>query len=61
MPNLVNPDESDWDKIMNALSSVIGIASFDDLLATFGLVDMPMAQRYGILFGCLTFTLTVTA
>ena len=44
---------SDLEKIQQSLSSITSIASFDDVLATFGLLDMPTAQKYGILFGCV--------
>ncbi|KAL7450341.1 hypothetical protein ACHAWC_009675 [Mediolabrus comicus] len=49
---------SDIDKLRDAFSS---IGSINDILAAFGLLDMPPAQKYGILFGCITFTFTVIA
>ena len=52
---------SDLDKIKQSLSAITNIGSFDDVLATFGLLDMPSAQKYGIMFGILTFVLTVIA
>ena len=56
-----NADLSDLDKIRRSLGSIGTISSFDDLLAAFGLADMPPAHRVGILFGFLTFALTVCA
>eukprot|EP00559_Dactyliosolen_fragilissimus_P002272 CAMPEP_0184859346 /NCGR_PEP_ID=MMETSP0580-20130426/4347_1 /TAXON_ID=1118495 /ORGANISM="Dactyliosolen fragilissimus" /LENGTH=555 /DNA_ID=CAMNT_0027355935 /DNA_START=195 /DNA_END=1862 /DNA_ORIENTATION=+ len=50
---------TDMDKLMVALSSLTSISSLEDILERFGLRDLPQAQKYGILFGCLTFTLTV--
>ena len=52
---------SDLDKIKQSLSAITSIASFDDVLAIFGLLEMPSAQKYGIMFGILTFVLTVIA
>ena len=52
---------SDYDKILQSLSVVTSIKSIDDILSAFGLLNMPPAQKYGIAFGILTFTLTVIA
>lgn len=52
---------SDLEKIKQSLAAITSIGSFDDVLATFGLLDMPSAQKYGIMFGILTFVLTVIA
>lgn len=52
---------SDLDKILQSLSSITSISSIDDALAAVGLLDMPRAHRIGILFGFLTFALTVAA
>jgi len=53
---------SDFDKLKQALSSLSGkFSSIDDLLAAFGLANLPTAQRYGILFGFCVFILTITA
>ncbi len=52
---------SDLDKLRDAFSQITSIGSLNDILAAFGLLDMPPAQKYGILFGCITFTLTVIA
>ena len=56
-----NSNLSDLEKIKQSLSSILSISSFDDVLATFGLLDMPQAQKYGIIFGICTFILTVVA
>mmetsp|Transcript_15568 Transcript_15568/g.31689 ORF Transcript_15568/g.31689 Transcript_15568/m.31689 type:complete len:480 (-) Transcript_15568:240-1679(-) len=56
-----NNDPSDLDKLRDALASITSISSTDDVLAAFGLLDMPAAQKYGIMFGFLTFALTVGA
>mmetsp|Transcript_42181 Transcript_42181/g.61853 ORF Transcript_42181/g.61853 Transcript_42181/m.61853 type:complete len:516 (-) Transcript_42181:253-1800(-) len=53
--------ESDFEKIKMALGGLPSISNVDDILAAFGLTDLPSAQRYGILFGCLTFFCTVCA
>lgn len=50
---------SDYDKILQSLSVVTSIQSFDDVLAAMGILNMPTAQRYGIAFGILTFVTTV--
>lgn len=60
MPTL-NSDLSDFDKVKQSLTAITSIASFDDVLAAFGLLDMPAAQKYGIIFGFVTFFLTVAA
>jgi hypothetical protein len=52
---------SDLDKLWLALSSLSSINTLDDILEAFGLKDMPAAQRYGIMFGCMTFIFTITA
>ncbi|EJK56100.1 hypothetical protein THAOC_24079 [Thalassiosira oceanica] len=54
-------DLSDLEKLQQSLAGVLAISSFDDVLAIFGLLDMPRAQKLGIVFGCITFALTVTA
>ena len=55
-------DTGDYDKLMAALGDLSGkFGSVNDVLQAFGLADMPMAQRYGILFGFITFFCTVSA
>jgi hypothetical protein len=55
-------DAGDFDKLRTAFTELTAMfGSVDDLLKAFGLADMPQAQRYGILFGCLVFITTVTA
>ena len=61
MPASANNDLSDLDKILQSLSFITSVKSFDDVLAIFGLLDMPQAQKYGIMFGFITFILTVIA
>mmetsp|Transcript_3195 Transcript_3195/g.6124 ORF Transcript_3195/g.6124 Transcript_3195/m.6124 type:complete len:175 (+) Transcript_3195:283-807(+) len=56
-----NADLSDLDKIKQSLTSVTSISSLDDVLAAFGLLNMPTAQKYGIIFGFVTFFLTVAS
>jgi hypothetical protein len=55
-------ESSDFEKLGKALSTLTGkFASADDFLEAFGLASMPVAQRYGIMFGFLVFLLTVAA
>jgi len=54
-------DLSDIDKLKRALSSITSISSANDILAAFGLHDMPAAQKYGILLGCIVFFVTVAS
>lgn len=61
MQPTANTDLSDLDKVLNALSFITDIRSPNDLFQVFGLDTLPTAQKYGIVFGILTFTLTVTA
>lgn len=52
----------DLEKLQDAFREITkAFGSFDDLMVAFGLADMPQAQRYGIVFGCMVFTLTITA
>lgn len=56
-----NEKSGDFDKLMAAFGDVgQKFGSVQDILEAFGLADMPSAQRYGILFGFLTFICTVT-
>jgi len=59
-PIAANANSSDLDKLFAALSALTSIQSLDDVLASFGLKDLPSAQKYGIIGGCITFALTVT-
>lgn len=61
MAHPLNNGLSDLEKIRQSLSAITAIGSFDDVLATFGLLDMPSAQKYGIMFGFITFLITVIA
>lgn len=61
MPTPLNNELSDLDKIKQSLSAITSIGSFDDVLRLCGIIDMPRAQKLGIMFGCITFVLTVIA
>lgn len=55
-------DTSDFEKLTKAFGDVAVIfGSWETLLDSFGLLHMPAAQRYGILFGCITFFCTLFA
>jgi len=56
-----NSNLSDLDKVRKSLTSITSISSYNDVLAAFGLLNMPQAQKYGIIFGFVTFFLTVVA
>jgi RimJ/RimL family protein N-acetyltransferase len=57
-----NDGTDDFDKLVAALGDLsTKFGSIDDILQAFGLADMPLAQRYGILFGFITFFCTVSA
>lgn len=58
-PKLLNEDASDFEKLAAALGGIASIRSIDDVLESIGLADLPTAQRYGILFGIIVFTLTM--
>ena len=52
---------SDWEKLQLAWHQIRDkMGSLHDVLEAFGLADLPLAQRYGILFGCLVFVVTVS-
>lgn len=50
---------SDLEKVMEALSFLTSVRSLNDVLGVFGLQDLPSAQKWGIIFGIMTFTVTV--
>ena len=57
----VNPDASDLEKLQQAFKEITSsFGSVESILAAFGLSDLPVAQRYGILFGFIVFTVTIT-
>jgi hypothetical protein len=61
MPH-VGSDSSDFEKLQIAFSEITSkFGSVNNILEAFGLSEMPMAQRYGILFGVLVFTFTVAS
>ena len=51
---------SDLDKLYAAISILTKFNSLDDILVATGLADLPLAQRYGIIGGVVTFTLTIS-
>ncbi|GFH54479.1 hypothetical protein CTEN210_10955 [Chaetoceros tenuissimus] len=52
---------SDLEKVLKSLEFITSVRSFDDVLSIFGLDNLPTAQKYGIIFGIITFTVTVSA
>ncbi len=48
------------EKLLEAVSFLTAIRSFDDVFTVFGVGDLPTAQKNGIFFGIVVFTLTVT-
>ena len=52
-------DVTDFEKIFGALSFLKEIKDLNGILAVFGIDNLPTAQKYGIMFGCMTFTITV--
>ena len=57
----VNPEASDYEKLQLAFQEITKkFGSINDILEAFGLAELPTAQRYGILFGIIVFTLTVS-
>lgn len=57
-----NSNTDDLEKLRIAFTEITSkFGSVDALLEALGLSDMPPAQRYGILFGCLVFICTVSA
>lgn len=54
-----NAELSDLEKVLESLSFITSIRSLNDVFEVFGLATLPTAQKYGIFFGILTFTLTV--
>ena len=57
-----NSTGSDTDKLFQALSEITSkFQNVETILQTFGLSTLPIAQRYGILFGCMTFIITIAA
>ena len=53
-------DSSDYEKLIQAVSEITSkFHNVETILQTFGLSTLPLAQRYGILFGFLTFITTI--
>jgi len=62
MPYSTAAETGDFEKLRMAFAEITStFASVDNVLEAFGLADLPSAQRYGILFGCVVFIGTVTA
>mmetsp|Transcript_7488 Transcript_7488/g.11317 ORF Transcript_7488/g.11317 Transcript_7488/m.11317 type:complete len:479 (-) Transcript_7488:66-1502(-) len=58
----LNNELSDMDKLWSAFSTITDhFSSVDSMLEAIGLANLPTAQRYGILFGIITFVCTVSA
>jgi RimJ/RimL family protein N-acetyltransferase len=56
-----NDETGDFEKLSQAWGEISQkFGSVNDVLEAFGLVGMPAAQRYGIMFGILTFVCTVS-
>jgi len=60
LPTTESAALSDFDKLRQALS-FLQFTSLTSWFGTLGLADLPRAQRYGILFGFLTFVSTIIA
>ena len=57
----VNPDASDLEKLQLAFKEITSsFGSLQSILEAFGLSELPIAQRYGILFGFAVFALTIS-
>ena len=61
MATQIDPDASDFEKLQQAFATLGKLASIDDALEIFGLKDLPTAQRYGVLCGCIVFVVTVSS
>ena len=60
MPPMIN-ESSDFEKLAAAFGSITSINSMDDVLEAVGLAGLPVAQRYGIICGCITFFITISS
>jgi hypothetical protein len=56
-----NKDADDIEKLRVAFAELKKLGSVENLLEAFGLSGMPQAQRYGIFFGLVVFSCTLTA
>mmetsp|Transcript_18141 Transcript_18141/g.41637 ORF Transcript_18141/g.41637 Transcript_18141/m.41637 type:complete len:470 (+) Transcript_18141:143-1552(+) len=57
----VNADASDLEKLQIAFREITSsFGSVESIMESFGLSELPIAQRYGILFGFITFVCTVS-
>lgn len=54
--------DSDFEKLQLAFKEITAkFGSIEDILEAFGVADMPAAQRYGVLFGCIVFVFTIAS
>lgn len=62
MPYNTAAETGDLEKLKIALAQITStFGSVDNVMESFGLADLPSAQKYGILFGCFVFVGTVVA
>ncbi len=62
MPYNTASETGDLEKLKIALAQITStFGSVDNILESFGLADLPSAQKYGIIFGCFVFVGTVIA
>lgn len=59
-PHSASNNASDLEKLLSAFSAFSSIHSLDDILALFGLRDLPTRHKYGLYAGVVTFGLTIT-
>lgn len=57
---VIRDESSDLEKLTAALSFITKVKNFDDVLGVFGVENLPPAQKYGILFGCIVFSVTIS-
>jgi uncharacterized membrane protein len=62
MPYINDPSSiDDFTKLKLAIVEIVSrFGSVQSILDSLGLSNMPMAQRYGIMFGCLVFMVTIS-
>ena len=57
----INSETSDLEKLQLALQAISSsFGSVESILESFGLSELPVAQRYGILFGFIVFSVTIS-
>lgn len=58
----MSSDSSDIEKLKHVFQEIlVKFGSIENILEGFGLSDLPTAQRYGILFGFIVFSLTISS